>query len=1137
MAKTKITTSSTKKAYIIALLREPYKSEVWGYRVATLGGDSKTANKGIITRDIPKAKVLELMYKGSSLENATLDSSGDLEFTQGTSTGYPQALVGQGVKGLVSKNGLTVLYQVRLNTVDGRVIKYGVADARGTKIYHVTGTWLAQQGKSFFQTNYTPYKNPNYASGSTSSEDEYLIRAKAGTFPITIFYDKRERLNSLNSVVDSAEDIKRKSEENEVIRANLKDIETDRAKKYAEVSQSAIKAEELVKEVESDKYDKFQVALDNYLRKRNTSAAMSDEQKKLRSDLAEARKEYLDAMERARSGLIKHPENKNLLPYIEVDRNLDTSIHREIEIDFNLKMQKVTANIKKLAPFFSSMLIAIPVQKTMSLPTMAVNETRMYVNPEFLNTLTIGEASFIILHELMHIRLQHSSRGIGKKHYLWNIACDLVINERIRDDFVPNERNRHKISGEPNYEKVGAETVETGEIKVLFNDPDGKPVGSFSDASNYALIKCPDIGIFCETLDMDYDASIMSEEYIYSILLAENGGGNRSQHQPPQEVPYDGLNISQVMTRLVEIAQQALSVQTAPSVPYNQINLDDMTEVKDHVGDILWGEVVQLDTLLDEMEQAKTQGTDYDHDLMKRVAEKLKDVGGIFAIMDMNKLLPDMSGRPDANVLTFAVKKKVIMPTVRHDMPTILASIGRIAELLAVSDDVPDFNFPPPPSDDGDDGNGGDDGVSDPSSASNGSSGNEDDSSDSSDGNAKSSGGSSGSNSDNKSEENSDGDSGDGSDSKDSSDDDSDEQGKGNGENSDGESEENEDGKGSGENSEGDSEENEDGDGSGDDWDNAGDEPKDSEVTNEIFGEDDDFRNEEVDVDLLVKGKKVRVKVRDDLMSDKRVVDAVKEGEKPKHISKEMSRQTNERVVQQTIKDFPNKESGWGESTSALFKRRLQIYEEAEKRDWYKLLENLCKKTYETSFSLARPNKLMQNSLGAYLASESKQEGKPRISDLKIAIDTSGSISDDILAKILSEIAYLLNKYKIKGSELIYWDTDVVNVGEFNTLKELLKINPLGGGGTDVECVFKYLAGESNFRGNKQKSKIKDMTAILIFTDGWFSPPSKEKWEKKFGKKVIWVLYDDTKGLPYGLIDAKTNELIFGKVSLLDREK
>jgi predicted metal-dependent peptidase len=50
----------------------------------------------------------------------------------------------------------------------------------------------------------------------------------------------------------------------------------------------------------------------------------------------------------------------------------------------------------------------------------------LYVNPQC--GLTDGEYRFVIAHELLHAGLRHDTRGAGRDPWLWNVACDFVIN-------------------------------------------------------------------------------------------------------------------------------------------------------------------------------------------------------------------------------------------------------------------------------------------------------------------------------------------------------------------------------------------------------------------------------------------------------------------------------------------------------------------------------------------------------------------------------------------------------------------------------------------------------------------------------------------------------------------------------------
>lgn len=50
----------------------------------------------------------------------------------------------------------------------------------------------------------------------------------------------------------------------------------------------------------------------------------------------------------------------------------------------------------------------------------------LYLNPSA--ALTFEELKFILAHEYLHAGLMHHNRCNGRDHYLWNVACDFVIN-------------------------------------------------------------------------------------------------------------------------------------------------------------------------------------------------------------------------------------------------------------------------------------------------------------------------------------------------------------------------------------------------------------------------------------------------------------------------------------------------------------------------------------------------------------------------------------------------------------------------------------------------------------------------------------------------------------------------------------
>jgi predicted metal-dependent peptidase len=61
-----------------------------------------------------------------------------------------------------------------------------------------------------------------------------------------------------------------------------------------------------------------------------------------------------------------------------------------------------------------------------SIAAVSAGAGEIYVNP--WRTLSEAEWRFVLAHELLHVALRHADRGGGRDPYLWNVACDFVIN-------------------------------------------------------------------------------------------------------------------------------------------------------------------------------------------------------------------------------------------------------------------------------------------------------------------------------------------------------------------------------------------------------------------------------------------------------------------------------------------------------------------------------------------------------------------------------------------------------------------------------------------------------------------------------------------------------------------------------------
>lgn len=174
------------------------------------------------------------------------------------------------------------------------------------------------------------------------------------------------------------------------------------------------------------------------------------------------------------------------------------------------------------------------------------------------------------------------------------------------------------------------------------------------------------------------------------------------------------------------------------------------------------------------------------------------------------------------------------------------------------------------------------------------------------------------------------------------------------------------------------------------------------------------------------------------------------------------------------------------------FMERYVELELAPKIRWQNLLKHYLVASMNKVTTYSRPDKRFI-SRGGILPGP-KPLDPDKINGIKICIDTSGSIDDHDIAIALGQVDQILKMYKA-DAEVIYWDTSVRSVGDFTTRKELLKVIPKGGGGTDINCVFEY------FESKECKVKPK---VVLVFTDGYFGELDP-RYVNKY-KSNIWIV-------------------------------
>ena len=132
--------------------------------------------------------------------------------------------------------------------------------------------------------------------------------------------------------------------------------------------------------------------------------------------------------------------------------------------------------------------------------------------------------------------------------------------------------------------------------------------------------------------------------------------------------------------------------------------------------------------------------------------------------------------------------------------------------------------------------------------------------------------------------------------------------------------------------------------------------------------------------------------------------------------------------------------------------------------------------------------------------------------DVVVAIDMSGSISDRQAQQFLGEIGGMMDSFDGYKVHVFCFDTDTYNPQDFSSenMETIEEYQPMGGGGTDFDCIFKYL-----------KDNAIDPKRLIVFTDGY----PCGSWGDADYCDTTWIIHGDKNPNPpfgtYAIYDDK----------------
>ncbi len=198
---------------------------------------------------------------------------------------------------------------------------------------------------------------------------------------------------------------------------------------------------------------------------------------------------------------------------------------------------------------------------------------------------------------------------------------------------------------------------------------------------------------------------------------------------------------------------------------------------------------------------------------------------------------------------------------------------------------------------------------------------------------------------------------------------------------------------------------------------------------------------------------------------------------------------------------FGDKSEGAGNAPDFV-KRMIAKMKEAT-IDWKKILNNFVQERI-CDYSFAPPDRRFSDS-EFFLPDFNEKDFISK--EVLFMVDTSGSVEDEDLAIVYSEIRGAIEQFggKLTG-KLGFFDAGVTPPLPFESIGDLMKIIPYGGGGTNFTVIFDYI--HENYMDQLP-------ACLVIFTDGDGPYPDESE---TMGIPVLWIINNMGITPPFGKV-------------------
>ena len=220
--------------------------------------------------------------------------------------------------------------------------------------------------------------------------------------------------------------------------------------------------------------------------------------------------------------------------------------------------------------------------------------------------------------------------------------------------------------------------------------------------------------------------------------------------------------------------------------------------------------------------------------------------------------------------------------------------------------------------------------------------------------------------------------------------------------------------------------------------------------------------------------------------------DGNEEGKGRPRLSKEERQQIKDEIKEAMLAAASASDAG---NIPAGVKRLIQDLTEP-KMNWRELLRMQLESTIKSDFTWMRASRK-----GWHMDAVMPGMKVDPMIDIAIAIDASGSIDERMLKDFLGEVQGIMDSFPAYRIHIITFDTDAYNPAQYDSdnLDSICDYEVTGGGGTDFDCIFKYL------KDNEIEPK-----RLVVFTDGY----PFGSWGDENYADTVWILHGTTTIVP-----------------------